>query len=191
MNDPAQALAGLPHDVRGLAIVPSPIWQWTMIGVGALIAVLLVALVVLWLRRRRRDPQFAVDPWTELVARIRGTTLPDEADTRGREEFYFALSMHLRDGIERRTGINATDLTYSQLAAPLKNRLPLRTAEVDAVLAFLQRADLIKFAEAKSSTASMTEDRDAVRGWVESLRPREGEPSSSMDASQRVMGGAG
>ena len=189
--DPKQALAGLPHDVRGLADEPSALLRWGGFLAGALIAALLVALVVIWLKRRRREPAFVADPWTLLLGRITGLEIPPLDNDKAREDFYYNLSLLLREGIERRTGLNATDLTFSELKGPLTSKLPLRTDDVKRVLAFLERADLVKFAEAPASAAAMAEDRDSVRGWVDGFRPREGDINPAATLSTRTAGGGG
>lgn len=187
--DPAKALEGLPHDVRGLASEPSLLLRWGGFAAGALLAALLVALIVIWLRRRRRDPTFVVDPWTELLTRIKELVLPPLDNDKGREDFYYNLSLMLREGIERRTGLNATDLTFGELKGPLSSKLPLRTDKIKDVLAFLERADLVKFAEAPATATVMQEDRDAVHRWVDGLKPNAEDLTPATPLATQAAGG--
>jgi hypothetical protein len=169
----------LPHDIRGLVPYEA---QWRRLALPALlalIAVLVVTALALWWRRRRRRPAPVAppeDPWDALLRRIRTLALKTPFERLAQEEFFFELSMLLREGIELRTGVRATDLTFQELRAPLRAKLPLATAEVERVLGFCERADQVKFAGTGSDRAEADAARSTVDGWVRQLRPAPAAP---------------
>jgi hypothetical protein len=176
---------GLPHDIRGL--LPYVPWGtyllWFLLGAAAL-----AGLLYLWkvLKRRRKErPVAPVDPWDDLKGRL-GRLRPQlPFGRKEQEDFFFQLSLMLREAIELRTRIRATDLTSDELKEPLRRRLPLPPAGIQAVLAFLERADLVKFAEAPSDRGEAEEALGQVGAWVRELTPK------SIDAAPAGDGASG
>ena len=95
-------------------------------------------------------------------------------------EYYYQLSMMLREAIELRTNIRATDLTYQELKKPIESKLPVKSDVSSEVLLFLERADLIKFAEQPATLEEATHAKALVTRWTQLLTPRE-------DVMQDVM----
>ena len=161
----------LPHGLRGaLAIYP----QWLVLLILALLIVSLVAALVLmwrwWRRRRLNRPRAGIDPWDELLARVTALTPAQPFTKAAQEDFFAHLSLFLREGIERRTGLPATDRTYQELRVPLKDQSFLPKEQGEALLQFLQRADLVKFAASPSGDGEARAAASQVAAWITALR---------------------
>jgi hypothetical protein len=161
----------LPHDIRGLLPYSPPWWTYALYALIALADIGATLAFVSWRRRRGSLPAAPVDPWEALAARAQALEPRAPFARAEQEEFFFHLSMILREGIELRTGIRATDLTYQELREPVRRKLPLPAADVDDVLAFCERADLVKFAAAETGRAEADEARGRVVQWLERLKP--------------------
>lgn len=172
---PAGILPPLPHDIYDALPVHWPWWVW---GLIVLVVVLTIPLAIYLMRkwrehRARVKPVGPVDPWETLAARLKGMLAPmDFPVGRPQEDHYYAMSLLLREAIEMRTKIPATDLTLQELRDPLRKKLPLETSEVEAVLNFLERADLVKFAGRPSDRPEAEVHRARIAGWLESLKPK-------------------
>ena len=170
--------AALPHEIHGLTLAS---WPWSTLLVGVLLGLLfcagLVVLVRWWQRRPRQDPPSPVgDPWEVLLKRLKAVNIPTcgaqgEIGASQAEELYFHLSTLLRAGIELRLDLPATDRTLPELKEELRNRLPLAPDQVEQVLRFLERADMIKFAEAPCTPEQAQDDLQQVKQWLTRLKP--------------------
>ena len=164
----------LPHDILGLLPVP---WPWWVIPL-VLASIGLLAALVWYVRaiikgKKTTGVPLAHDPWAALLGRLLAMNIPAEFEPgKVQEDHFFALSILLREAIEMRTGIPATDMTYQELKEPLRKRLPLTPQETEAVLAFLERADLIKFASVPSDRSEAEEFRSLLATWMASLKPK-------------------
>lgn len=170
----SQAVEGLPHDIHGLIPYQPTLldrWPWIL---AAGLGLLLVGLVWSWWRtRRRRQPaEQPFDPWDQLEQRLARLEPGELFDSRARETFFYDLSLGLREAIERRTGLRATDMTLGELRGPLLTKLPLPPPDIEAVLDFLKHADFVKFAEAPATRNEACEASKSVQAWVRQLRPR-------------------
>ena len=151
------AAAGLPHDIRGSIFVPLPWWQIALIVLITI--VVLIALFTAW------------KWWDELQERLQVTQPPIPFTKAAQIEYFAQLSLILREAIERRTQIPATDRTCQELKAPLRAKLPLKPTETEALLSFLERADFIKFAKAPTDTAEALSAHGHVVTWLRALVP--------------------
>jgi hypothetical protein len=121
--------------------------------------------------------------------------LPAGDFTRGavQENYFYSLSLILREAVELRTGIRATDLTLYELKNPLRRSLPFKQEDIESVISFLERADMVKFAGAPSQREEALGDHRRVQGWVRELRPRpqpmaqeSGMPSGAIFVSEQA-----
>lgn len=167
----------LPHDIRELLPYAPPWWVYlaTVLLLLGVVAILVWAWRV-WRQRRRRGRQDTpVDPWQQMLSAL--AAMPAEVPAvgewpaRAREDFFYRLSLLLRQGIEWHAAIPATDLTLGELKQPLRQRLVVQAVPVDAVLAFLERADQVKFAAAPATIEEALAAVRQVRNWIEALRP--------------------
>lgn len=169
-------VAGLPHDIRGLLPYQTPWWHYALGGVAAFIVAGLLAWGIWYLLKKRRTKireERPVDPWDALESRL-AVMLPPGEFPRGlvQENYFYGLSLILREAVELRTGIRATDLTLYELKNPLRRQLPFKQEDIESVIHFLERADMVKFAEAPSQREEALGDHGRVQRWVRDLRPR-------------------
>jgi hypothetical protein len=173
----AKVVVDLPHDIRGVVADPTPWWVHALVLLAVVALAAALALVGRKVWRRWRDGRKAktvgVDPWDVLLGEIKAMTPPDPLTREQAEEYYFALSLKLRQAIERRTSVAATDMTTGELRDLLRRRLPLSPTDVKEVVDFLERADVVKFAAVPSDTVEAEAWKARALRWAESLRPRE------------------
>ncbi|MBM4253095.1 MAG: hypothetical protein FJ146_14075 [Deltaproteobacteria bacterium] len=164
--------AGLPHGIRGPIGIPMPWWQILLI-VAITLAVLAAswALWKWWQRYQARRPKAPRDPWDVLQERLALMQPPVPFTKQAGEDYFAQLSLILREAIERRTQIPATDRTCQELRVPLRSKLPMDAATVEALLVFLDRADFIKFAKAPTDTAEAMSAHTHVQTWLRALVP--------------------
>ena len=173
MPDAASGQLLLPHGLRG-ALAPYP--EWVMLTAWALlVAALIGSMVLLWRwnkrrRSRRRKPN--LDPWDDLLARLRAEVPAQPFTKTAQAEYYSRLSLMLREGIERRCGLAAMGRTYQELRGPLRAQTFLPKEQVEAILSFLERADSVKFAAAPSGDEEAKMAVVQVTAWVTALRPQ-------------------
>lgn len=168
----------LPHDVRGLMPFRMPWWEYVLIGVGAVAVAAALLLLARYLMNRRRATELApLDPWVHLQHRFAQLGVVEPFVKKAQGDFFYQLSLLVREGIELRTAIPATDRTLKELKDPLRKKLPLATPDVQAVLSFLERADMVKFAEAPSTADEAKACLDDARRWLRDLKPQHAEGS--------------
>ncbi len=166
----------LPHDVRGLMPFHTPWWEYALWALGAIaVAAALLLLARYLMNRKGAGLAKGVDPWVNLTQRLRQLKIEGPFGAEAQEEFFYRLSLLVREGIELRTEIPATDRTFKELREPLRKRLPLATKDVEAVLAFLERADMIKFAGAPSGVEEAQASLDQAGAWLGELKPKHAE----------------
>ena len=178
MNSPAATpLAGaspqLPHDIRPLLPYHPTFWDYApQLALGAAILATVLLAVYLWRKRHVRPvPVPPVDPWVVLFAKLQSLVVTHPFSAPAAVEYYFQLSLLLREAIERRTAVPATDRTLHELRAPLRKKLPLATDQIEAVLAFLERSDMVKFAGFTATPEEAAAAKERVCAWVSGLKP--------------------
>ncbi len=162
-------------------------WLWL---VPAAVILLAVAARLGWVlfRKLRRIRELAAaprSPWDEALAAL------DNLPWRGWladgqvKLYYYSLSEILKRYIERRYGFNAAEQTTSEIIASFK-RLKIPFPFYDEFLAFIRRADLVKYAKYQPSAAELPVAIDVVRGIVLRSRPI----ANPSGASAAAAGGA-
>lgn len=169
-QDPAQ---GLPHDIYGLFAYQTPWWVYGLFVLGGAVLLALLVLLVKRLAKARAATAKSIDPWDELAQRVKALAPTEPFVGRAAEDYFYQLSLLLREGIESRTKLNATDMTLQELREPLRKKLPLASGEIERVVVFLGRADEVKFAGAPSSLGEAADARRSVSDWIAKLKPRE------------------
>ena len=163
-----------PEDLDGLR--PAAV-SWNVAWVVAGLVVALWLFRYIFRRLRVKDPPAVAQPaeprepiQTTLVKRLRGLEPQIPFEQREREEFFFALSMVLREVIEFKSGLRLTDMTYKEIEETLpEQRTPLGDDELREVLEFLKKADQIKFAGKGLGVIEADADKEKVVGWVRVL----------------------
>lgn len=171
---PAQAVGAdsLPHDIYGIVHYSTPWYVYAALAIGGIALLLaLYAGFKAWKRRAQRTAA-PVDPWQALKDRVAGLQIASPFTRKAQEDFFYELSLALRDAIERRCGIPATSLTHRELKQIMRSDAPLPTQTMQAMLAFLQRADLVKFADAGTDVPEAEAARREVLAWIDELHAK-------------------
>jgi len=147
------------HDIKGLMPVP-PSWWW----LWALLALIAVVVFVWWLRSRRKPATTAgpaslpspVEVALAALQRLREENPPVEV-------FYTRLSHIVRRYLEDRFGLRAPERTTEEFLYEVSQDGTLRPGHKELLGAFLQEADLVKFARLRPSAT----DTDRAYGAAE------------------------
>jgi len=163
------------RDVKGPLSIPRNWWLlWPWVA-GALI---LVGLAVWWYRRYQRRERPAAptaraprrpphEIALEALARLEQEHLLDRGEIKA---FHIRISEILRIYLEGRFGIDAMELVTDEVVDEL-GRTGLDDAVVQAMRAFLDACDLVKFAKHTPAPGASREMLATARRLVESTRP--------------------
>ena len=133
----------------------------SLAAVAALVR-LAVRRVALLVRVRRMDPrQRALFELERLLKR----GLPGRGFYK---DFYVELTMVVRRYVQRRHGIRAPHLTTEEFLAEIAaGRASIGGIDTKALAAFLESADLVKFAGVEATPAAADAAAEAARGYIE------------------------
>ncbi len=172
------------RDVKPVRELRDP-WWWRAVLLAAAGALLLIA--VLRVARRRRleearaaseERQMSAHEWA--FARLEELRRSEFVDLDELRTYYFSLSGVLREYIERRFVVNATDLTSEEILARVRT-LNLGSALQRRLAAFLSETDRVKYAAQVPARSEIEQTWEAAVGFVESTLPQVG---AAADASQ-------
>ncbi len=149
---------------------PTPWWQWSAAGTGAV----LLGLLGAWLWRRRQQqaempPRPAHEIAFEALARLRQT---DFEETEAMRQFHFEISEVVRGYVESRFTLNATDLTTEEITAMLDQVRGLAGDDNQRLRRFLAATDQVKFAAHEPSEEEITDTYEGALSFVEATRER-------------------
>ncbi len=155
------------HDIKPI-IDYAPSWPW---WAWALLALAVVTIcVVLWLVRRRRTPAAVayVDPSHAALVALDALTDMTPRDRISGQRLQTQLSMILRNWLESRWSLRATDMTTEELAENLLLARTLGAENREALLDVLVQADRVRFADEDMApgqhVAAVKRARTLVRG---------------------------
>ncbi len=172
MNPPAAAPAPTPvpiHDIVGpVAFFPYPLW---VVAAAALALVALVALAVWFFGFRRRAPRplSAAERAQGELFRLRA-----EVATSDPYAFSIAVSDVLRRYLRDARGLSATTQTSREFLETVKTRQAFNDEERAALAAFLDKADLVKFARLHATAGDGAALLDQADRLVRSRAPESG-----------------
>lgn len=161
-----------PHGLMGLEKAAEP-WQnpWLWLVAG-LIMLFLGTLLYLY-KRKQKEAQLALtpsaDPWQRLLAELQAVAPLASESPEALEAYYGSLSQLLREGLELRFGFQASSQTLPELEKSLSARTEISGEQRRAWLDFLEQADRIKFAAARSSLSERQSWRDELKNWLQQL----------------------
>ncbi len=167
-----------PHDIVGLTPYKLP---WSYIALSILGLAVLFGVGFWLIKKIRREKQIEaarpVDPEQVLLDRLYRLKPSEPFTTAAREDFFFELSMILREFVEIKTGIAVTDMTTPEIMGRLtpwvgKPGFNLNSEELTRLGLFLEKADSIKFAHAESGIVEAEQARDRVFDLVRTLLGR-------------------
>ncbi len=151
MNPQAATPAPTPvpiHDISGpIAFFPYPIW---MVAV-AILAVLALAAAVVWFFAVRRRPAKRRTPAEKALAAL--ARLRAGVETGDPYPFSITASDVLRVYLRDEYGLSATTQTSREFLETAASRSVFNDEERAALAAFLEKADLIKFARMHATAA--------------------------------------
>ena len=148
-----------------------PRWLW--VAGGAVVLALLAAAVWWWLKHRKRNaalpPMQAHEVAFAALDRLRRTNFEDDEAVR---RYYFALSEVLRNYVEARFRINATDLTSEELLARLPTLVGLADAQQLILRRFMNLTDPVKYANETPGGPEIAQCYELALSFVEATRVR-------------------
>lgn len=170
------------EDIRGLKDlihIPYPLYVYV---VGGLLAVALLALVFLLLRKifrkkEARAPEIPAVPLQEQILKeLAGLYALLNEDPGSLKKFHFLLSEIFRRYLELRFGFAATDSTTEEIARLLPRLTHLTEPQKDAILKLLRETDAVKFADKTSSREQAMALGEQSEAFVRSTAPSAGGP---------------
>lgn len=163
--DEAPSLTDLRPSAGPVELPPSSgmsVW-WTL-GLGCM-AVTAAWLLVKRLRRRRQEqPQRTPQELAEMEFRDLIARRLDESDVK---EFFTQLTGIVRRYIERLTGIRAPEQTTEEFLREISGRPVFTREENQHLAAFLESADLVKFAGYQPDTAIIRDSTHKAKTFIE------------------------
>jgi len=162
------------RDLKPQAAFPRLVWPWIAAGLAVLA---LAALVVWWIRRRRR-PRAAVVPIARLrpahevaleaLRVLEAQQLPLDGKFK---EHHVRLSDILRRYLEDGFGIAALEETTDEILGEL-DRHGFDRGTIAAVRALCEESDLVKFAKHEPSVVECVQALNRVRDFVQGTSAR-------------------
>ena len=162
-----------------LANFPRPAWVWGLWGL--LTAAVLGGGAYAWRRwQARGDPQEGDGEATEsayeaATARLQRLGRRHPSGRAAAKAFYVDLTEALRVYLARRVGVRALEQTTPDVLAALRRRPDVPDNTVQRLRAVLERADLVKFADAQPSPAesqAVLEDAQDILAALEAAQRR-------------------
>jgi hypothetical protein len=175
----------IPHDILGLTGYGYFLENWVFILFVSLLALVIgYYLFKIFYKKRSKDP-VVVCPYKEAIKALKEVAPVKPYDRKAQEHFYYELSHFLRLVIEISKGFRATDLTFKELRKPLLKKFENNQELSLKLLGFLEKSELIKFAEKESSEEKSLEDKSKVIEWALSLEKKETEGSRYLDSLEK------
>ena len=155
------------HDIKGLVPLP-PEWWWLWLVLVA------AAALAFWLWRRRQQSgaqAFVAPPLTPYEIAIRELRRLREQNPPV-EEFYTRLSDIVRQYLEGQMRLRAPERTTEEFLYEVSRDQSLSPDHRELLSAFLQEADLVKFARFQPGPEEMRRAMEAAEKFVEDTQPR-------------------
>jgi hypothetical protein len=154
-------------DIKGPLAPPPLWWPWIL----AALLLLLAGLLAWWLWRRRRPRPLPPPPAPHETALRALEALGQESGLADRE-FYYRLSALLRGYLEARFRLPALEMTTEELL-PRLEALTIPAGARQETARLLRRADPVKYAGFKASTAIRGQDLETARALVLATQPQQ------------------
>ncbi|MCH5347107.1 MAG: cell wall anchor protein [Muribaculaceae bacterium] len=174
-------------DRKLLDYVPDWVIDW---GIWILLVLAVIAIGIYiwykWLRRGKVPKPKKVEPPYNVAIRELGVLREEHLCEMGREkEYYTRLTEILRVYLDRRFGINAMEMTSSQIIDAIRSNSETSPSQ-DLVKRVLEIADFVKFAKVRPLPADNTAAFESALQFVEDTKPVERpETPAENNASQK------
>lgn len=179
-GDPAAALRPARIGPGARAVL-----RWALLALGAAALLALAAWGALALRRARKVRRMSPK---ERALRELDRLLARELPAKGRfKDFYVELTLVVRRYVERRHGIRAPRRTTEEFLAEARRSPAFDAATVARLGAFLEAADLVKFAGARADEAGSRQAADRARDYLAA----EAEPAAGAEPGGARKGAEG
>ena len=158
------------HDIKKLEKIGfNPVLLWYA-AMGAVILALLIAVFLFWKKRQKKKiPEVVASISPEEAALNSLAELQDLMLSNGKQ-FYFRLSMILREYIRHRFGMDAPEMTTEELL-PKIAEIKLVSDLSRGVRDFVHASDPVKFAGRTAEIETMQLHFEFVRDFVKKTTP--------------------
>lgn len=158
------------HDLKAAEAFPNH-WLWLMpAGLLALAALAWLGYRLYLKYRRYRERLLApLPPWEEALKALDSIPAAEWLDKGQVKRYYYALSEITKRYAERRFGFNALEQTTTEIAQNLKSA---RAPQREGFVAFLSRADMVKYAKIVPPRGEMDGAIETVRDLVNKTTPQ-------------------
>lgn len=156
---------------EGPVALPFRLPRWIVYGGGGLlVAAALAGAFVLW-RRRRRPPRVLSS--TEIAQRELDALLArEQSGALDLKEFYVELTAIVRRHVERTTSVHAPEQTTGEFLRAIQGHPAFDQLRRDRLAAFLESADLVKFAGHQPDRAAVATSIERAREFIRLLAPQ-------------------
>jgi len=165
------------NPMESIAAAPSRWYDWIPVwSLWVLLAVALAAIgICLWLLYRKNGTLIPravkpVDPYQEAMAALENLRRRKLAESGHEKEYYTSLVDILRRYLDRRFGINAMEMSSTQILASLHDN-PETRGDQPRIRQILELADFVKFAKVRPIPEDNIKTYNGVVQFVESTRP--------------------
>jgi hypothetical protein len=178
-----QALSNLGEEAEAAQLRPisdivpvTSFWQSTRWWLAAAAALVLIGLGLLWWYKKKHAPavlaQYTEPPHIRARRELRGLESKRYFENGRVKKYYFAFSEILRRYLEAIRGFPAAEFTTEEIARHIRND------QDRPLLALLQQADLVKFADSVPTPARKEEDIKAALAYIR-------QSSAQLEADQK------
>lgn len=177
-------IAGVANpDTRWYDYIPNWIF-WALLGIA--IAALIVGLV-LGLRKHKEEAEIRrnppVPPYELAISRLNTLRTSNLASSGQEKAYYTELVDILRQYLHGRFGINAMEMTSTQIVKALRSN-PATRMSADQMRSVLSMADFVKFAKVRPMPDDNTRAMTRALDFVEDTKPApEPEPEAQTSTS--------
>ncbi len=161
---PAEPVPSIEDIAPPVDVFPYPPW---IVGCAGLLLLVVLFLFLRWWRNQRPAPAPTISPRTvalEALARLGG-----QVETATPYAFSIAVSDVVRQFVEASTGVHAVRQTSVEFLESISHRLS--GPERDLLSGFLERCDLIKFAQATASASDSRTLLSSAQSFVQGRVP--------------------
>lgn len=157
-----------PHGIRGSAAHETNYEAIGLIALSILFATILAYFIFVKYKRKPKalTSPAPVDPLVAIIDEVKQSFPQEVFGPKEQEDYFYRLSVCLRQLIEKVTQIPASEATIRELRPMLSEKLPIESNERQALIQFLDRADQIKYAGIRSDRGEAEAARESVLQWM-------------------------